>query len=166
MADVAPGAVFVGTGVGTRAVAGPVARMGTTPPNPPDVPATGDPDTEKQRALAALAAVAADLRARGAAAGGHTADVLDAQAMMAEDPELADGIAARVQAGKTAARAIHATLGEYREMLAGAPEERARRRAVGQAAGKRGWDGGCHGRGRRRGRGRRVVPHRVPVSGL
>jgi phosphotransferase system enzyme I (PtsI) len=116
------GPVFEGTGVGTQAVAGPVARMGAAPPAPPHEPAAGSPDEEKLKAFAALASVAADLRARGAAVGGTTADVLEAQAMMAEDPGLEDGIAARTTAGKTAARAIHETFGDHREMLAGAGE--------------------------------------------
>ena len=119
--------VFEGTGVGTRAVAGPVARMGQAPATPADEPAAGPPEEEREKALAALSAVAADLRARGAAAGGHTADILEAQAMMAEDPELAEGIAGRVAAGKTAAWAIHETIGGYREMLAAAGEYMAAR---------------------------------------
>ncbi|NUR32131.1 MAG: phosphoenolpyruvate--protein phosphotransferase, partial [Catenulispora sp.] len=110
---------YEGVGVGTDAVAGPVARMGEAPPEPQDIPATGSPDDERAKAAAALAAVAADLRARGAAAGGDTADVLEAQAMMAEDPELKEGVATRTAAGKTAARAIHETIGDYCEMLAG-----------------------------------------------
>ncbi|NUR59593.1 MAG: hypothetical protein HOV87_13140, partial [Catenulispora sp.] len=53
-------AQYEGVGVGTAAVAGPVARMGQTPPEPPDSPATGSPDDERATAFAALAAVAAD----------------------------------------------------------------------------------------------------------
>ncbi|GAA2013505.1 phosphoenolpyruvate--protein phosphotransferase [Catenulispora yoronensis] len=144
--DAPPGdarAEYEGVGVGTAAVAGPVARMGEAPPEPPDVPAAGAAgtadtadsadsadiadataiadiaDDERAKAFAALAAVAADLRSRGAAAGGDTADVLEAQAMMAEDPTLEEGIAARTAAGKTAGRAIHETFAEYREVLAG-----------------------------------------------
>jgi phosphotransferase system enzyme I (PtsI) len=110
-------AVFEGVGVGTGAVAGPVARLGQAPPMPPDNAATGSPEEETVKAFAALAAVAEDLRARGAAAGGETNDVLGAQAMMAEDPGLADGIAGRTAAGKSAARAIYETFGDYRELL-------------------------------------------------
>ena len=120
-------AVFEGVGVGTAAVAGPVARMGQAPPEPPDVPAAGSPGDERAKAFAALAAVAADLRARGAAAGGATADVLEAQAMMAEDPGLADGVRARTDAGRTAARALHETFAEFHETLAGLGEYMAAR---------------------------------------
>jgi phosphotransferase system enzyme I (PtsI) len=110
---------YEGAGVGTAAVAGPVARMGQAPPEPPDIPATADPGDERAEAFAALAAVAEDLRARGAAAGGATADVLEAQAMMAEDPELADGVRARTDAGKTAARAIYEAFAEFHDALCG-----------------------------------------------
>jgi phosphoenolpyruvate-protein phosphotransferase (PTS system enzyme I) len=110
---------YEGVGVGTAAVAGPVARMGQAPPEPPDIPATADPGDERARAFAALASVAADLRARGAAVGGATEDVLEAQAMMAEDPELADGVRARTDAGKTAARAIHETFAEFHDTFSG-----------------------------------------------
>ena len=82
---------------------GPGRRRSRRTSRPPDDAA----DAKARTALAALATVAADLRARGAAAGGATADVLEAQAMMAEDPGLADGVTARTDAGKTAARAIH-----------------------------------------------------------
>jgi phosphotransferase system enzyme I (PtsI) len=109
---------YEGVGVGTAAVAGPVARMGQALPEPPDVPATDSAGDERAKAFAALAAVAADLRARGAAAGGTTADVLEAQAMMAEDPELEDGVQDRTDAGKTAARAIHETFAEFHDTLA------------------------------------------------
>jgi phosphoenolpyruvate-protein phosphotransferase (PTS system enzyme I) len=130
MADGAPDAhspaedVYEGVGVGTAAVAGPVARMGQAPPEPPEPreppgePACPDPGRERAAALAALAAVAADLRARGTAAGGATADVLEAQAMMAEDPELADGVTGRTDAGQSAARAIHETFAEFHQTFA------------------------------------------------
>ncbi|WP_194919448.1 phosphoenolpyruvate--protein phosphotransferase [Catenulispora rubra] len=109
---------YEGVGVGTAAVAGPVACMGRPLPEPPDVPAADSASEERAKAFAALAAVAADLRARGAAAGGATTDVLEAQAMMAEDPELEDGVQARTDAGKTAARAIHETFAEFHGTLA------------------------------------------------
>ncbi|GAA1979700.1 phosphoenolpyruvate--protein phosphotransferase [Catenulispora subtropica] len=110
---------YRGVGVGTAAVAGPVARMSEAPPEPPDRPAAGPPGEERAKARAAVAAVAAYLRAGGAAAGGDTADVLEAQAMVAEDPALEEAIGTRTAAGKTAARAIHETFAEYRELLSG-----------------------------------------------
>ena len=111
--------VFTGTGVGSAAVAGPVARMRAAPAAPEDNASTLTPEAEMASAREALAIVAADLRARAAAVGGETADVLEAQAMMAEDPGLEDGLSARTTAGKTAARAIHETFADFRAMLAG-----------------------------------------------
>ena len=118
--------VLRGIGVGTAAVAGPVARMGDPLPQPPAgaVPA-GTAGQEYARAAAALAAVAAELDRRAALAGAEPAgaqarDVLEAQAMMALDPALAEDVAARTQAGRTAERAVFEAFGEYRAQLAAA----------------------------------------------
>ncbi|MBX6768355.1 MAG: phosphoenolpyruvate--protein phosphotransferase, partial [Actinomadura rubrobrunea] len=77
-------------------------------------------------ALAALEAVAADLEARAARAEevGNTEgrDVLNAQALMARDPGLADGVAAKIGEGTAAARAVYEAFGAYRDVLAGAGE--------------------------------------------
>jgi phosphotransferase system enzyme I (PtsI) len=114
--------VLTGIGVGTGAAVGPVARMAEPPPEPADTPAEGEPEQERQRALDALATVAAELRRRGEHAGGEAAEVLEAQAMMAEDPTLADAIAARVADGRGAARAVFEAFGEFRATLAVAGE--------------------------------------------
>src|SRR5256714_15634266 len=107
VAGAADGTEYEGVGVGTATVAGPVARTAQAPPEPPDVPATATADEERRKALAALAAVAADLRARGAAAGGGPADVLEAQALMAGDPDFGGRVRPPLPPGKTAARASH-----------------------------------------------------------
>lgn len=113
--------ILHGIGVGGAAVSGPVARMGARLPEPPAaaVPA-GSAEQEDSRARAALAEVAAELNRRAALAGGEAQDVLEAQAMMAEDPTLAEGVAARTAAGRTAERAIFEAFGEFRAQLAGA----------------------------------------------
>ena len=113
--------ILHGIGVGSAAVSGPVARMGARLPEPPAraVPA-GSAEQEDSRARAALADVAAELNRRAALAGGDAQEVLEAQAMMAEDPTLAEGIAARTAAGRTAERAIFEAFGEFRAQLAGA----------------------------------------------
>ncbi|HEV2639759.1 MAG TPA: phosphoenolpyruvate--protein phosphotransferase [Actinocrinis sp.] len=113
--------VLRGIGVGSAAAAGPVARMGDPLPEPPaGAAAAGTAQQELGRAVAALAAVAAELNRRAALAGGEAAQVLEAQAMMAEDPSLAESVAARTAAGRTAERAVFEAFGEYRELLAGA----------------------------------------------
>jgi phosphoenolpyruvate-protein phosphotransferase (PTS system enzyme I) len=109
--------VLRGIGVSSGAAAGPVVRLAPPPPEPPAGAHVEDPGAEAQRALAALADVAEFLRARGAAAGGAAEDVLEAQAMMAEDPDLQDRISDLVADGRTAARAVHEGLLAYAETL-------------------------------------------------
>ncbi|MEU5993783.1 phosphoenolpyruvate--protein phosphotransferase [Spirillospora sp. NPDC047418] len=117
--------VLQGTGVSPGVGAGPVRKLAGDVPEPPAGDRHGgDADAERDTALAALEAVAADLEERGerAAAAGNAdgRDVLGAQALMARDPGLADGVRARVGEGVAAARAVFEAFGVYREMLAGA----------------------------------------------
>ena len=116
-----------GAGVSPGVGAGPVRTLAGAVPEPPAGERHGgDAEAERRRALDALEAVAAELEARGerAAALGNQdgRDVLNAQALMARDPGLADGVAAKVAEGTSAARAVHEAFGVYREMLAGAGE--------------------------------------------
>ncbi|WP_285025198.1 phosphoenolpyruvate--protein phosphotransferase [Plantibacter sp. ME-Dv--P-122b] len=109
---------FQGIGIGQGVAVGPVARMADPLPAPADVASTLDLATETERANTSLAAVARELEARGAAAGGAARDVLEAQAMMAEDPTLAEEIATRLADGKTAEWAVHAAFASFRDQLA------------------------------------------------
>ena len=87
-----------GVGIGLGVAQGPVARMAEPLPAPSDEPSTIGAEAEGARAAEALAAVARELEARGEQAGGTARDVLEAQAMMAEDPTLKDEIDARLAA--------------------------------------------------------------------
>ena len=109
---------FQGIGIGQGIAVGPVARMADPLPAPADVASTLDLATETERANTSLGAVARELEARGAAAGGAARDVLEAQAMMAEDPTLAEEIATRLADGKTAEWAVHAAFASFRDQLA------------------------------------------------
>jgi len=111
-----------GVGVSAGSGVGPAVRVVDTVAEPPTGGVAGDPATEATDALAALEAVAADLDARGRRAGGEARDVLEAQAMMARDPSIADDVAARTAGGATAARAVYDAFGAYREILARAGE--------------------------------------------
>jgi phosphoenolpyruvate-protein phosphotransferase (PTS system enzyme I) len=114
-----------GVGVSPGVAVGPVASMGAGVPEPtaaPAAPPPGDPAAEAAAALAALDAVAADLEARGERTGGDAADVLQAQAMMALDPGLAEKVEQATAAGRTAARAVFEAFAGYREELAEASE--------------------------------------------
>ncbi len=106
-----------GVGIGRGLAIGPVLRMPEPLPEPADVPSTLGADAEKERATAALAEVAALIRLRGERAGGTAKDVLDAQALMAEDPTLSDDIATRIAAGKTAERATFEAFASFRDLL-------------------------------------------------
>jgi phosphotransferase system enzyme I (PtsI) len=77
--------------------------------------------SEVDRAHSALTSVATELRRRGGAATRPAiADILAAQALMADDPMLHDAVAEKIHAGLPAPYAIHEVLAGYREaFLAG-----------------------------------------------
>jgi phosphotransferase system enzyme I (PtsI) len=113
--------VLTGYGVGSERVAGHVARFAPHVPLPAEDRPAGPPEAELARASTALAEVAAELRRR--AARGDTAEVaeiLEAEAMMAEDKELAAALAAATAAGHDAPHAIHAAIDGYRQLFAAA----------------------------------------------
>jgi phosphotransferase system enzyme I (PtsI) len=111
---------LAGFGVGTRAVAGPAVRMPPPVPEPAAARSDRPPEAELDTARAALAAVAEQLRERAAEAGGEAAEVLQAQALMALDPQLAAVVEQAVAAGRTAARAVYEAFETYLAALAGA----------------------------------------------
>ncbi|UFS61251.1 phosphoenolpyruvate--protein phosphotransferase [Subtercola endophyticus] len=86
-------------------------------PEPANTASALAPAAELTRASTALAETAADIRERGARAGGTAHDVLEAQAFMAEDPTLADDVEARLQTGLTAERAVFEALAAFRDLL-------------------------------------------------
>ncbi len=106
-----------GIGVGRGIATGPVARMSPPPPAPEDQPSELSLEDETQRVKEAVAAVAAELDERGRAVGGTAKDVLEAQAMMAQDPTLEESVQARLKAGKTGEFAVYEAFAEFRETL-------------------------------------------------
>ncbi|HEX6888157.1 MAG TPA: phosphoenolpyruvate--protein phosphotransferase [Candidatus Nanopelagicales bacterium] len=108
---------LTGVGVSPGVGAGPVVRVVDSVPEPKQGPGSGSPEEEFAAAQAALEAVAADLEDRGQRAGGEAQHVLEAQAMMARDPDLAGQIKQRTAAGSNAARAAYEAFGITREML-------------------------------------------------
>jgi phosphoenolpyruvate-protein phosphotransferase (PTS system enzyme I) len=118
-----PAPALRGVGVSPGVAVGPVASMGAGVPEPPaDGHPPPNPAAEAEAAAAALEAVAADLEARGERAGGDAADVLQAQAMMALDPGLAEKVEQATAVGRTAARAVFEAFAGYREELAEASQ--------------------------------------------
>ncbi|BBB01788.1 putative phosphoenolpyruvate-protein phosphotransferase [Actinacidiphila reveromycinica] len=112
-----------GVGVSHGVAIGEVRHMGTAVLEPPARRIRAeDASREQGRARQAVEAVAADLNARGQLAGGEAQAVLEAQAMMAQDPELLADIERRVAVGSTAERAAYDAFASYRALLAGASE--------------------------------------------
>ncbi|WP_344632893.1 phosphoenolpyruvate--protein phosphotransferase [Streptomyces glaucosporus] len=112
-----------GVGVSHGVAIGEVRHMSTAELEPP--PDRIPPDRaprERDRAHRAVDAVAADLVARGNLAGGEAQAVLEAQAMMARDPELMADVERRIAVGSTAERAVYDAFASYRALLAGAGE--------------------------------------------
>ncbi|MEF2977049.1 phosphoenolpyruvate--protein phosphotransferase [Subtercola sp. YIM 133946] len=109
--------ILHGVGVGRGSAVAPTLRMPEPLAEPADEPSVAPPADEFARIEAALAHVAADLEARGAAAGGEARDVLNAQALMAQDPTIADDIQARLGDGKTADRAVFEAFAGFRDLL-------------------------------------------------
>jgi len=108
-----------GTGIGLGVAVGSVVRMADRLPEPVDRPSHLDPEREAERAKASLSVVAEELNRRGHQAGGAAQDVLEAQAMMAEDPSLIDDVVKRLADGKTAERAVFEAFAAFRDMLLG-----------------------------------------------
>lgn len=106
-----------GVGIGQGIATGPVVRMAEALPDPDQHPSTLGADAERERARGAVAAVAADLQHRADAAGGAAQDVLEAQAMIAEDPTLMDEVDARIDDGATAEWAVHDAFAGFRATL-------------------------------------------------
>ncbi|TKA08860.1 phosphoenolpyruvate--protein phosphotransferase [Actinacidiphila oryziradicis] len=112
-----------GVGVSHGVAIGEVRHMGTAVLEPPakQIPADEAP-REQGRARQAVEAVANDLIARGNLAGGEAQAVLEAQAMMAQDPELIADVDRRIAVGSSAERAVYDAFAAYRALLANAGE--------------------------------------------
>ncbi|MFF1838532.1 phosphoenolpyruvate--protein phosphotransferase [Streptomyces sp. NPDC058231] len=112
-----------GVGVSHGVAIGEVRHMGTAVLEPPakQIPAE-EAEREQGRARQAVDAVAADLVARGNLAGGEAQAVLEAQAMMAQDPELMADVDRRIAVGSSAERAVYDAFAAYRALLAAAGE--------------------------------------------
>ncbi len=109
--------VLRGVGIGRGIAHGPVARMSEALASPENIPSAIGAEAERDRVRASIAAVAAELTARGEKAGGAAQEVLEAQAMIAEDPTLLDEVDARIDAASTAEWAVHDAFAGFRATL-------------------------------------------------
>jgi phosphotransferase system enzyme I (PtsI) len=106
-----------GIGIGRGTAVGPVLRMPEPLAEPAEIPSQANPAVDYERVAIALAETAADLMALGARAGGDAKDVLDAQALMAEDPAVIEDIRERIDSGRTAERAVFEAFRSYQYVL-------------------------------------------------
>ena len=106
-----------GIGVGRGIAAAKVLRMPEPLEPPTDAPLTADVGAEHARVQEALDAVARELAARAAMAGGEAQAVLEAAALMARDPAIVDDVRTRLEAGTNAERATWDAYAAFREML-------------------------------------------------
>lgn len=106
-----------GVGIGLGVAQGPVVRMTEALPAPENTPSTAGAEAERARVREAVAVVAQELTQRGEAAGGAAQEVLEAQAMIAEDPTLQDEVDSRIDAGATAEWAVHDAFAGFRATL-------------------------------------------------
>lgn len=98
---------LTGLGVSPGRATGPLLHLGPAPALPPARPVV-HAHAEIDAALAALRLLADELDARAARASSRQArDVLQAQALMARDPLLADAVSDLVGQGRDAAHALH-----------------------------------------------------------
>ncbi|WP_251438451.1 phosphoenolpyruvate--protein phosphotransferase [Microbacterium sp. USTB-Y] len=110
-------AALRGVGIGQGVATGPVQRMSEALPAPEQAPSTAGAAAERVRVQEAISHVAADLTRRAGAVDGAAAEVLEAQAMIAEDPTLADEVEERIAAGSTAEWAVHDAFAGFRASL-------------------------------------------------
>jgi phosphotransferase system enzyme I (PtsI) len=109
--------ILTGVGVGRGLIFGDVRRMPDPLPDPANVASTLTADEEKARATKALAETAADLRDRGAQAGGTAQEVLEALALMADDSMLLADVVKRIDGNATAERAVFDAFAGFASML-------------------------------------------------
>ncbi len=106
-----------GIGIGRGISVGPVLRMPDRLPDPVAATSSLGAEVEKVRVTEALAATSVGLRLLGERAGGVAHAVLDAQALMAQDPTLRDNIDAKIDDGFTAERAVFEAFVGFRDLL-------------------------------------------------
>ncbi|WP_432562151.1 phosphoenolpyruvate--protein phosphotransferase [Kineococcus sp. SYSU DK003] len=110
--------LLTGVGVGTGAATGTAVVLAPAARPPADEPPAADVEAATRAVREAFAAVAATLRQRAEAAGGTTAEVLQATALMAADPGLFAEVDRRLAAGAGPATAVDEAVEQFCEVLA------------------------------------------------
>jgi len=108
-----------GVGVGRGIAVGPILRMPDPLPEPEAGSHDGDAAAEYATVQESLTAVAGELAAKGAKAGGEAQAVLEAASMMAQDPTLSDDVKARIDSGTSGERAVFEAFAAFQDILTG-----------------------------------------------
>lgn len=110
---------YSGVGVGRGIAIGPVAWMSPPMPEPSATPSLVTAERELERAQDAAAEVARELRRRAGLVEGSGREVLEAQALMLEDPAVDSSVREHLARGVTAERAVFDAFAGYRTLLMG-----------------------------------------------
>jgi len=108
-----------GVGVGRGIAIGSTLRMPDPLPEPEAGSHDGDAAAEFARVQTSLTAVADELAAKGARAGGDAQGVLEAASMMAQDPTLSDDVKQRIESGTSGERAVFEAFAAFQDILIG-----------------------------------------------
>ncbi len=110
-------ALLSGIGVSAGVAVGPLVIVTPPPTAPADEAPTTDVAAASAKVRETLAAVASGLTAKAAVADAHAKPILEAGAMMAQDPGLASAIDGKLQTGKGITNAVAAAVEEYCAMF-------------------------------------------------
>ena len=117
------GEVFTGIGVGSTAVRAPIFRLAGRTALPELAKSSHAADAEFAKVQSAIAELERVFAEKIAAADGQLREILEAQAALAGDPELADTAAQFCKEGWNAASSIQLAMQEFKVLLQGAEGE-------------------------------------------
>ena len=117
------GEVFTGIGVGSTAVRAPIFRLAARTALPELAKSSDASDAEYAKVQMAIAELERVFAEKIAAADGQLREILEAQAALAGDPELADTAAQFCKEGWNAASSIQLAMQEFKVLLQGAEGE-------------------------------------------
>ena len=117
------GEVFTGIGVGSTAVRAPIFRLAARTALPELAKSSHPADAEFAKVQSAIAELERVFAEKIAAADGQLREILEAQAALAGDPELADTAAQFCKEGWNAASSIQLAMQEFKVLLQGAEGE-------------------------------------------
>jgi phosphotransferase system enzyme I (PtsI) len=117
------GEVLTGIGVGSRAVRAPIFKLASHAALPELVKSSDSQEVEYEKVKKAIAELAHIFAAKIAVADGQLREILEAQAALADDPELADTAEQFCKEGWNAASSIQLAMQEFKVLLQGAEGE-------------------------------------------